>query len=320
MTDMRYQALGASGLMVSVVGLGGNNFGRACDVESSRAIIDTAMQLGVTLIDTADVYGESPGDSESVLGEVLAGRREEFVLATKFGMDVRGLNGADHGARGSRRYIRRAIEGSLRRLGTDYVDLYQLHAPDPITPIAETIDALDELVREGKVRYLGHSNLSGWQIADADWTAANSGATPFISAQNHYSLLEREVEAEVVPACERFGLGLLPYFPLANGMLTGKHRRGEPPAADTRLAGRTFWMTDERFDKIEALEAYASSIDATVLQLALGGLAAQPTVASVIAGVTKTEQLQANVAAGLWQPTATDLEAIDAAAPGPRTS
>src|SRR5215471_14472484 len=221
---MRYRALGNSGLAVSVVGLGCNNFGGRLDLAGTRAVVDAAIDCGITLLDTADTYGGG-GRSEEFIGEVLAGRRDKVVLATKFGHQSSDMGyGPAAGAKGGRGYIRRAVEQSLRRLRTDYIDLYQIHTPDPSTPIAETLDALDELVAEGKVRYLGHSNFAGWQIADAAHLAAIHGRTPFVSAQNHWSLLERDAEAEVVPAARHFGLGVLPYFPLANGLLTGKIR------------------------------------------------------------------------------------------------
>src|SRR5215469_9951290 len=223
---MRYRSLGTSGLVVSVAGLGGNNFGRRLDVDATRAVVDAAMDAGITLIDTAESYGA--GRSEEFLGEVLAGRRDQVVLATKFGHRSADMGyGAAAGAKGGRGYIMRAVEGSLRRLRTDYIDLYQIHTPDPATPIAETLDALAGLVAEGKVRYLGHSNFTGWQIAEAACEAGRPGRVPFVSAQNHWSLLERDAEAEVVPAARHFGLGVLPYFPLANGLLTGKIRRGQ---------------------------------------------------------------------------------------------
>src|SRR5690348_4103882 len=223
--------LGDSGLDVSVVGLGCNNFGRRIDLEATRIVVDAALEAGITFLDTADVYGES----ETFLGQVLAGRRDEVVLATKFGNPLRGALGEDHGARGSRWYVRRAVERSLRRLRTDHIDLYQLHRPDPHTPIEETLAALTELVREGKVRYIGNSNFAGWQVADADWIARTRGLERFVSAQNEYSLIETGVEAELVPALQRFGLGLLPFFPLANGLLTGKYRRDAPRPEGTRL-------------------------------------------------------------------------------------
>ncbi|MGC4803769.1 aldo/keto reductase [Micromonospora sp. DT233] len=312
---MTYRRLGDSGLVVSTAGLGCNNFGSRLDLDGTRAVVDAALDAGITLFDTADLYGKQPGDSEELLGQALKGRRDDVVVATKFGMDVDGLNGPDYGARGARRYIARAVEGSLRRLGTDHIDLYQLHQPDPGTPIDETLAALDDLVRAGKVRYLGNSNFAGWQIADADWVASSTGRARFISAQNHYSLLERGVEAEVIPACERFGLGMLPFFPLANGLLTGKYKRNEAPPAGSRLAGGGRYaerLAAARWDTIEALEAYAAERGISLLTVAIGGLAARPAVASVIAGATTPEQVRANAAAVAWQPTDADLEALDA--------
>ncbi|MFL6240135.1 MAG: aldo/keto reductase [Actinomycetes bacterium] len=308
---MQYRRLGESGLVVSAVGLGGNNFGRRIDLDATRAVVNTAMDEGITLIDTADIYGES----EDFLGKLLRGNRDNLVIATKFGNP---LHGPDWEARAGRRYIARAVESSLRRLRTDYIDLYQLHTPDRGTPIDETLTALDEVVSSGKVRYIGCSNFDGWQIADADWTARTRGINRFISVQNSYNLLDREIEAEVTPACHRFGLGILPYFPLANGLLTGKYRRGEAPPAGTRLAARPEALSDHRFDTIDRLEKYAAERGRSLLEVAIGGLAAQPAVASVIAGATKPEQIRANVAAGQWQPTPEDLAALDEVAPTPR--
>ena len=310
---MQYRRLGDSGLVVSAVGLGGNNFGRRIDLDATRAVVNTAMDEGITLIDTADIYGES----EDFLGKLLRGNRDNLVIATKFGNP---LHGPDWEARGGRRYIMRAAESSLRRLRTDYIDLYQLHVPDRRTPIDETLTALDELVKDGKVRYIGCSNFDGWQVADADWTARTRGVSRFISVQNNYSLLEREIEKEVTPACERFGLGILPYFPLASGLLTGKYHRGEPPPQGTRLAGRPEALTDRVFDTIDKLEKYAAERGRTLLDVAIGGLAAQRAVASVIAGATKPEQVRANVAAASWEPTPEDLQALDEIAPTPRRS
>jgi aryl-alcohol dehydrogenase-like predicted oxidoreductase len=307
-SDMRTRRLGNSGLAVSVVGLGCNNFGRRIGIEQTRAVVRAAIDAGITLFDTSDTYGES----EDFLGEVLGKERDDIVLATKFGMSMSGKLGPDFDARGSRRYIRKAVESSLRRLRTDWIDLYQLHTPDPATPLEETLSALNELVAEGKVRYIGCSNLLGWQVADAAWIARTSGGAPFVSAQNHYSLLERYVEADLVPACGKFGLGILPYFPLANGLLTGKYRRGEAAPAGTRLVDREAWLTDKRFDQVEALEAFAAERSVSLLDVAIGGLAAQPAVASVIAGATKPEQVVANVAAGAWVPTTEDLAALNA--------
>jgi aryl-alcohol dehydrogenase-like predicted oxidoreductase len=309
MADMRYRRLGNSGLVVSVVGLGCNNFGRKVDDAGAKAVVDAALEHGINVFDTADIYGEPQGGSELALGKALRGRRDDVVIATKFGMDMHGLTGVDYNARGSRRYLIRALEASLRRLDTDYVDLYQLHRPDPATPIDETLAALDDLVRAGKVRYIGNSNFAGWQIADAAWTAKTSSSTLFISAQNEYSWLQRDVETDVVPACEHFGLGLLPFFPLTSGLLTGKYSRGVAAPADSRLAGARYTSRLEgaRWDIIEAIDSFAKTRGVTMLDVAIGGLAAQPAVTSVIAGATKPAQIAANVAAGAWIPTEDDL-------------
>jgi len=306
--DMTYRPLGDSGLMVSTVGLGCNNFGMRIDLDATKAVVSEALDLGVTLLDTADSYSTS----EEFLAQVLKGRRDEVVLATKFGSDVKGANGPDWGARGSRRYVRLAVERSLRRLETDWIDLYQLHKPDPNTPIEETLSVLTDLVHEGKIRYLGHSNLTAWQVADAEWTARSAGFDRFISAQNEYSLLRTEVETELVPACDAYGIGLLPYFPLASGLLTGKYGRGDAPPEGGRIAawGMSAVLNDANFDRIEALETFAAERGITLLDVAMGGLAARPTVASVIAGATSAEQIRANVAAGLWEPTDEDHAAL----------
>jgi aryl-alcohol dehydrogenase-like predicted oxidoreductase len=309
---MRYGRLGDSGLAVSVVGLGCNNFGRRIDSDTSHAVVDTAIAAGVTLFDTADSYGTPPGTSEQFLGEALKGHRDDVIVATKFGHDLRGANGPDWGARGSRRYVLRAVEASLRRLNTDWIDLYQLHYPDEETPVEETLATLTDLVKEGKVRYIGCSNVAGWQVADAAWTASSAGLAGFISVQNEYSLLDRSIEAEVVPACERFGLGVLPYFPLAQGLLTGKFRRGEPAVPGTRLATRPEVLDSADWDVVEALAAFAEEGDMGLLDVAIGWLAAQPAVASVIAGATRPEQVRANVAAAEWIPSGEDLAALDA--------
>ena len=312
---MRYRTLGDSGLLVSVVGLGCNNFGGRIDLQRTRAVVDAAIDAGITLFDTAEMYGKD-GGSELALGEVLAGRRDKVVLATKFGHQKVDMGyGPAAGAKGGRGYIRLAVEKSLRRLRTDYIDLYQLHTPDPLTPIEETIAALDELVAEGKVRYIGHSNLSGWQLADAAHKSA--ARTPFISAQNQWSMLDRGVEAEVVPAAVHFGLGVLPYFPLANGMLTGKVRRGRELPAGSRIATRSHLVTDEKLDTVEALIEWGAERGVSILEIAIGGLAAQPGCASVIAGATSAEQILANAAAGEWEPTPEDLAELDKISPPP---
>jgi aryl-alcohol dehydrogenase-like predicted oxidoreductase len=311
MTEMEYRQLGDSGLTVSVVGLGCNNFGGRIDSGQAGAVVGAALDAGITLFDTADVYRGEQGSSEEILGKALGARRDDVVIATKFGGDMKGENGPDWGVRGSRRYIRKAVESSLRRLGTDWIDLYQLHVPDEVTPIEETLAALSELVAEGKVRYLGSSQFAGWQVVDADWAARTNGSHHFISAQNRYNLLEREVEDELIPACEHLGIGVLPFFPLASGLLTGKYKRGAEPPAGTRLAKQPERLARADFDKIEALETFAAERDLTLLDVAIGGLAAQPTVASVIAGATRPEQIEQNVAAGLWEPTFEDLATLD---------
>jgi len=314
---MRYRPLGDSGLMVSVTGLGCNNFGCRLDLDATRAVVNAALEAGITLLDTSDSYGNG-GGSEELLGEVLAGRRDEVVLATKFGhQDFDMGYGPAAGAKGGRAYIRRAVERSLRRLRTDYLDLYQIHTPDPVTPMAETLAALGELVAEGKVRYLGNSNFTGWQIADAAHVARAAGAVPFISAQNHWSLLERGAEAEVVPAARHFGLGVLPYFPLANGLLTGKVRKGQAQPPGSRLAGRPGYLTESKLDRVEALISWAAERGLTVLEVAIGALAAQPGCASVIAGATSPEQVKANAAAADWIPSAADLAELDQIVPPP---
>jgi aryl-alcohol dehydrogenase-like predicted oxidoreductase len=290
---VRTRKLGPLG--VSVVGLGCNNFGRRVDEDGTRVVVDAALQSGVMFFDTAESYGG--GQSESFLGLALQGRRDQVVLATKFG-------GAPGAAKGKPRQIRSALEGSLRRLQTDHVDLYQHHREDPDTPLAETIGALDELVREGKIRAYGTSNYSPAKLEEA--AALAQGA--YVSEQSEYSWLEREAERELLPTCERLGLGFIPYFPLASGLLTGKYRRGEPPPAGTRLHGRE--ISDEEHDRIDALQAFAEKHGVTLLEVAIGGLAAQSPVASVIAGATKPEQVRANAAAGAWEPTPGQLEEL----------
>jgi aryl-alcohol dehydrogenase-like predicted oxidoreductase len=300
-TDIAYRRLGASGLTVSTIGVGCNNFGRRIDDARATDVVRTALDLGINLFDTADVYGDPAHNSEAVLAAALGGRRDEAVIATKFGF-IRA--GSDEGGRGSRRYIRTAVEASLRRLRTDRIDLYQLHRPDPATPLEETMAALDDLVHAGKVLYIGHSNFAAWQVADAAWIARTAGLTPFVSAQNHYSLVTRDAEAELLPACERFGVGLLPFFPLESGLLTGKYRRDEQPPAGSRLANEGFarWLAEAPWDAIERLERYARDHGVGLLDLAIGGLLARPAVTSVIAGATTGEQVRANAAAAAWRP------------------
>jgi aryl-alcohol dehydrogenase-like predicted oxidoreductase len=304
---MRMRRLGMDGPEVSVVGLGCNNFGGRVDLRGTRSVVEAALDAGVTLFDTADIYGNK-GGSESFLGEALDGRRERAVLATKFGGDM----GDGTTARGSRDYIHKACDASLRRLRTDYIDLYQYHTPDKVTPLAETFGALDELVREGKVRHVGHSNLSAEQVEEVDALAREHGWSRPVSAQNRYSLLHRDPEEDLLPVCARLGLGFLPYFPLASGLLTGKYRRDVARPQGTRLADRDEVFTEETFDRLEALEAFAQERDASLLEVAIGGLLAEPPVGSVISGATKPEQVRENAAAGDWEPSASDLAALNA--------
>jgi aryl-alcohol dehydrogenase-like predicted oxidoreductase len=304
-----YRPLGPSGLMVSSVGVGCNAFGARIDAEQVQEVVDAAIEVGVTLFDTADVYGR--GSSEELLGRALGRRRDDVVVATKFGMDMAGANGPDWGARGSRRYVRKAVEASLRRLGTDWIDLYQLHEPDPVTPIAETLAALDELVGEGKVRYVGSSNFDAWQVVDADWAAHGDGARAFVCAQNRYSLYDRSADDQLIPALEHLGLSLLPFFPLAYGLLTGKYRRGVDPGEGTRLAVQRGRFDNTDFDAIEAIDAFAQERDVAILDVAVGGLLARPVVGSVIAGATSGDQVRRNVRAASWTPSDDDLAALD---------
>ncbi|MDQ3578145.1 MAG: aldo/keto reductase [Actinomycetota bacterium] len=316
---MEHRHLGESGLVVSLVGLGCNNLGRpgtaAESLAGSRALVHAAVDAGVTFFDVADVYGAPRGRSEELLGQALSGNRENAIIATKFGVDMQGGNGTDFGARGSRRYVRRAAEASLRRLGTDWIDLYQLHRPDPNTPLEETLAALDDLVRAGMVRYVGVCNLAGWQLADTAWISRTTNMRLPVSSQNHYSLLEREAEREVLAASARFGMSVLPYFPLANGLLTGKYVRDQAPPEGSRLAGRHRLLADAPWDRIELLRGFAADRGITMVMLALGWLAAQPNVGSVIAGATTPDQVAANARAIQWMPTLEDLAAIDEICP-----
>jgi aryl-alcohol dehydrogenase-like predicted oxidoreductase len=314
-TTLPTRPLGDSGIEVSEVGLGCNAFGSRIGLEPTGAVLEEALAAGITLFDTADIYGGG-GGSEALMGELLEDRRGEYVLATKFGMEVHGAEGesAPAAPRGSREYVRWAIAGSLRRLRTDRIDLYQYHQPDGVTPIAETLAALGELVEEGVVAAIGCSNFSAAELEEADRVARQRGLPRFVTLQNHYSLLEREIEAEVAPACERLGVSILPFFPLERGLLTGKYRRGEEGPEGTRLAGSTPG-TDAQFDVVEAIEAFAAARGIDPIDVAIAGLAAQPAVASVIAGATRPEQIRANVATLRWSPSAEDLAELDRIAP-----
>ena len=318
---MRHTRLGRSGLTVSVVGLGCNNLGRpgtaTLEQAGTDAVVHAALDAGITFFDVADVYGAEPGLSEERLGRALGARRDEVVIGTKFGMDMGGVAGDDGGARGSRRYIVRAVEDSLRRLGTDWIDLYQFHTPDPATPIEETLRARDDLVRAGKVRYVGHSNRAGWQIAQAEYVARELGVERFVSAQNHYNLLDRRAELEVVPAAAEFGLGVLPYFPLANGLLTGKYSQGDAPEGSRLSHVRQHMVADADLEQLAAFGRFARERGITEVQAAIGWLAAQGPVSSVIAGATRAAQVVENAAAADWLATAEDLAELDALFPGP---
>ncbi|MFS0852389.1 aldo/keto reductase [Microbacterium sp. 179-I 3D4 NHS] len=318
---MSQRRVGASGLLVSATGLGCNNFGRAGTatetIDGTREVIDAAIANGITLFDTADMYGAVAGTSETLMGEALQGRRDRVVLATKFGHE-RDMGYDFPAGRGSRRYVRRAVEESLRRLQTEWIDLYQLHLPDPETPIAETIDALDELVREGKIRYYGHSNFTGWQIAEAEFTSAARSSGRFVSAQNHYSLLARAAEREVLPAAERYGLGFFPFFPLHNGLLTGKFTREGGPDSSRIMSSRRHVWENAPWDALESFASFCRERDITMVQAAFGWLLSRPAVSSVIAGATSAAQVEANAEAGdAWRPTTDDLAAIDALFPLP---
>jgi len=307
---MEYRSLGTSGLQVSEIGLGTNNFGNRLDEATCRAIVDECLEFGVNFIDTADIYGQ--GDSESTLGRVLAGRRGEVILATKFGMQMG--EGSRYRRGASRRWIVQAVEDSLRRLNTDYIDLYQVHTPDSSTPIVETLQAMDDLVRQGKVRYIGHSNFAAYQAVDADWTARTEHLARPISAQLYYNLLHREIEAETLPACWEFGLGVIPFFPLESGFLTGKYSRQATPEGARLAEGprRGTVLTDENFARLEALEAFARERDHTLLELALGWLLSHDEVSTVIAGASSAAQVRQNVEASSWRLDASEMEAVGA--------
>jgi aryl-alcohol dehydrogenase-like predicted oxidoreductase len=303
--------LGKSGLQVSKVGLGCNNFGMKIDLAATRKVVDKALELGVTLFDTADIYGKS-GGSETMLGEILGERRKTIVLATKFGMQ---MDRAGVLKGGARRYVMTAVDDSLKRLQTDWIDLYQLHQPDPLTPIEETLRALDDLVHQGKVRYIGCSNLPAWQVVEAQWTSQHLGLNAFVSCQDEYSLLVREPDRDLLPAMKTYGLGLLPFFPLASGLLTGKYKRNAALPAGTRLAMMqplaNRYANEKNWPIVEGLEAFALSRGHTVLELAMSWLAARPTVASVIAGATSPEQIEQNVKAVEWQLSTEELAEVD---------
>ena len=309
---MDYRRLGHSGLWVSAVGIGCNNFGAKCDEAATRAVVHACLDAGITLFDTADMYGNR-GGSETLLGRILGHHRKDIVLASKFGLPMGEgpyLNGA------GRHYIMRAVEDSLRRLRTDHLDLYQVHRPDPATPIEETLRALDDLVRDGKVRYVGCSNFAGWQLAEAEWAARAGGTVRFISAQNEYSLVDRRIEGELVPAANSYGVGILPYFPLANGLLTGKYQRNHAMPDGARMTERPTRaeevLTDRNWTIAEKVADYAAARGHSLLEAAIGWLASQDHVPSVIAGATTAEQVAQNAAAADWRMTAEEIADINA--------
>jgi aryl-alcohol dehydrogenase-like predicted oxidoreductase len=318
---MEYRNLGRSGLVVSTVAMGCNNFGGRMDNARAQPVVDAAIDLGVTLFDTADIYGNlfgNIGGSELALGTMLRGKRDRVVLATKFGYEDRDMGyGLTAGAKGGRSYIRRAVEASLERLQTDHIDLLQFHSPDRNTPILETLAALHELVQEGKVRYLGHSNFTGWQLAEAEHVARENSLTPFISTQNRWSLLERDWEAAVLPAARHYGVGVLPYMPLAQGLLTGKVKRGEALPAGSKIAGSPDAVTDTRLDQMDRLSAWAIEHGRTLLEVALGGLISRDGVVSLVVGASTADQVRSNVEASDWRATPDELAAIDAIVPPP---
>ena len=308
---MEYRNLGSSGLRVSLVGLGCNNFGMRLDLEQTRAVVDRAFDLGITLFDTADMYG-GRGGSETQLGKILGHRRKDIVLASKFGMAMSD-DGTKIGA--SRRYIMSAVEDSLRRLKTDWIDLYQLHQPDPLTPLDETMQALDDLVTQGKIRYIGCSNLPSWQVVESQWISKSMGLNRFVSCQDEYNILNRNIEAELIPAMQKYGCGLLPYFPLASGLLTGKYKRTEMPEGarltDMPTFANRIYLTDENFDIVDNLNKFAHKTGHSILELAFGWMASRPTTASIIAGATKPEQIDANVAAVNWVLSQSEIDEVD---------
>jgi len=308
---MEFRNLGKSGLKVSEIGLGGNNFGWWADESISIAVINHAIDSGINFIDTADMYAQ--GNSEEFIGKALKGKRNQVVIATKFGNPM-GEGPNEKG--GSRHYIMKAVDASLTRLQTDYIDLYQIHLPDFSTLIEETLRTLDDLVRSGKVRYIGCSNFAAWQLCEALWTSKAGNLESFVSVQPHYNLLTRQIERELVPCCQAYDIGVLPYFPLASGFLTGKYRRGEEPPADSRLSrpipGLQRLFTDENWDKLAKLETFAAARGHSVGELAIAWLLGKPWIASVIAGARKIEQVSANVAAGEWKLTADEVAEIDA--------
>lgn len=324
--EMEYRQVGNSGLTVSTVGLGCNNLGRTGtfteNQKGTNDVVAAALEAGITLFDVADIYGKEPGLSEIMFGQALnslgSAARDQVVLVSKFGMDMQGANGADYGARGSRRYIMRAVESSLKRLGTDHIDLYFYHTPDHITPVEETLSALDALIEQGKIRYIGNSNHSGWQIAQAEYVAKELGNHRFIAAENHYNLLDRRAELEVLPAARQFGLGVLPYFPLANGLLTGKYADGKVPHGSRLSHSKTELLESTNFDQLRDFSNFCADQGITEVQAAFSWLAQQQPVSSVIAGATTIEQVRANAQAVAVRFNENELERLNEIFPAPK--
>lgn len=312
---MKFRRVGDSGLVVSAIGFGCNNLGRPNsateEVGEAIRVVQAAVDAGITFFDTADTYGRSPGLSEQYLGEALKPVRDQVIIGTKFGMDMRGANGMDFGARGSRRYIVRAVEASLRRLDTEYIDLLQYHTPDNLTPVEETLAALEQLISDGKVRYIGHSNMSGWQMAQAHYVAKELGRERFISAQNHYNLMDRRAELEVLPAAITFGMGVFPYFPLNNGLLTGKYRPDGGPEGSRLSYVRQHMVTDADWNQLSQYSDFAQERGITEVEASFSWLASQQPVASVIAGATRVAQVQQNARALEYEMNSQDLAILD---------
>ncbi|MEU7993356.1 aldo/keto reductase [Rothia amarae] len=323
--SMEYRQVGNSGLTVSTVGLGCNNLGRAGTIteeqQGTDAVVAAAVDAGITLFDVADIYGKEPGLSEAMFGKALktlgSSARDDVVIVSKFGMDMQGANGADYGVRGSRRYIMRAVEASLRRLGTDHIDLYFYHTPDHKTPVEETLSALNTLIEQGKIRYIGNSNHAGWQIAQAEYVARELGTHRFIAAENHYNLLDRRAELEVMPAARQFGLGVLPYFPLANGLLTGKYAEGKAPAGSRLSHSKPGLLESTNWTQLKEFSDFCADRGFTEVQVAFSWLAQQNPVASVIAGATTIEQVRANAQAASLQLSEADMARLDEIFPAP---
>ena len=307
---MEYRNLGNSGLQVSVVGLGCNNFGGRVDAAQTKVVVDKCIEMGITLFDTADIYGR--GKSEEFMAPAIKPHRRNIVIATKAAAS---MGEGPYWSGLSRRYLMDALDESLRRLQTDYIDLYQVHVPDPKTPVDETLRALDDMVRSGKVRYIGCSNFAGWQVVEADWTSRTEHLSRFVSAQNEYSLLQRAPERELIPAIQKYGLGLLPYFPLASGFLTGKYRPNEAAPEGTRLGGGSPMagriLNEGNYDMLVKLETFAQERGHTMIELAFGWLASKPYVSSVIAGATKPEQVEQNATSAGWRMTAEEMTEVD---------